>query len=289
MTAGDHGAAGNAMSHNRRASDDVAISAGDLATFHRNAPAALARRGAGFVAETLAGALQSIIVGAVPIAGLLWFDWSAAQWFLFLLVGAWVGILCDLARLKLAEPAVLAFGKTYYDDWHVWVVVEALRRGADEAPKSHIRAKWDPWSGVFVDFAAGGLATVLLSLMLRSQWQGDVDGTLSPSLLASLAVMAGYQVLTAAWEIVRHRRAGEAAGPLKAAPGMRGLGLFLLVFVAAGVADRTDGTAARALMFTVNGAIVAMGIFNAVGLLWLRGETRWLREYLRQRRDGGST
>ena len=30
------------------------------------------------------------------------------------------------------------------------------------------------------------------------------------------------------------------------------------------------------------------GLLNAVGWIWLRGETRWLREYLKQRQTSGT-
>ena len=51
--------------------------------------------------------------------------------------------------------------------------------------------------------------------------------------------------------------------------------------------SQSPAAAARRAMLAVNGAIVAWGVLNAVGLLWLRGETRWLRAYLEGRKSSG--
>jgi hypothetical protein len=266
----------------------IEISAEDMARFHRNASAALARRGRAFVLESLGRSAELILLGAVPIVGLLRFDWSAANMLVFLLAGAWAGILCDIARVALAERAVMAFGQTHYDDWHVWTVVHALRRGQTTAPRSHLEAKWQPWSGVFVDLVTGLMASVLMTIMLVKETGEGAHVALDASFVIGLVSMIAYQVGAAAWEIARHRRGGAAAGPLKATPGMRGLGLFLLMFVMLMFAEPGTGMAARRVMLIVNGAIVAAGAFGAVGMLLIRGETVWLRAYLRARPEDGS-
>jgi hypothetical protein len=261
----------------------IEISADEMARFHRNAPAALARRGRAFVIESLARAGELIALGAVPLVGLLSFDWSAAQMLVFLLAGAWVGILCDVARVSLAGPAVMAFGQTHYDDWHVWTIVHALRRNQTTAPREHLEAKWQPWAGVFIDLVTGLMASVLMVIMLVKDSSAGGRLTFDSSFVIGLALMVAYQTGDAAWEIVRHTRGGAAAGPLKATPGVRGLGLFLLMFVMLMFAEPGSGTAARRVMLIVNGAIVAAGVFGAAGMLLLRGETVWLRAYLRAR------
>ena len=91
------------MSRKRTAEDDyVSLSSEDMARFHRNAPAALARRSGTQLAESLVGSLELVVMGATPIVGMLWFGWSATQLLVFLIAGMWVGIFCDLARLALA-------------------------------------------------------------------------------------------------------------------------------------------------------------------------------------------
>ncbi len=276
------------MSRTRTADAEyVSLTADDMARFHRNAPAALARRGGAFLMESLAGSLELVAMGAVPIVGMLWFDWSAAQLLAFLLVGAWVGIVCDWARLTLAERGVKEFGESHYNDWHVWVVVEALRAGRTTAPRSHVRAKHDPWSGVFVDIAAGGMGTaVIAGLLWQTRMQGEgFAGFADRSWAIGLLGMAAYQVGSAAWDIVRHRRLGAMAGPVEAQPGVRGIGLFLLVFVmlTVGDPDKGDNLAAQRVMLTVNGAIVVVGVLNSAAMLWLWPETNWLRKYISER------
>lgn len=264
----------------------VTLSGEEMSRFHRCAPAALARRGSGFVADTLARAFGLVVVGATPIVGMLWFDWSAAQLLVFLLAGAWIGIACDIARLWHAERAVRAFGQTHYDDWHVWLVTGALRKKTNQVLRAHLVSRWEPWMGVFVDLSAGGLATlIMVMLLIRGPGFGAEEGVVfDRKLLVSLGGVAACQVLFALVDIVSRRRGGGEARPLKASPGLRGLGLFLLVFVIAfaGDPDNPDGLAAGRVMLWVNGAVVALGVFNAVGLLWLRGETQWLRGYLRE-------
>lgn len=47
----------------------VPITAADLARFRKNAPAALARRGSGFIAESVGSALALLLTGLIPIVG----------------------------------------------------------------------------------------------------------------------------------------------------------------------------------------------------------------------------
>jgi hypothetical protein len=60
--------------------------------------------------------------------------------------------------------------------------------------------------------------------------------------------------------------------------------LFLLMFLVVMIRESAgeNGGVARGAMLTVNGLIVALAVFNVVGQFWLRGETRWLRDYLRE-------
>lgn len=266
-------------------STTVPLSAGDMARFYRSAPAALRRRGPAFVAESLGHAFELVAMGAAPIVGLLYYDWSASQLLVFLLVGAWVGILADLARLALAGEAVQAFGNAHYEDWHVWVVANALRRDAAEVPRAHLEAKWKPWTGALVDLGLGGAATALIVLMFVQAPARTTEAAplLDRKLLLSIAAMAGYQALIALWDIARRRMRRAEPDPLKATPGMRGLGLFLLVFVMVfvGDPDHPGGSAASRVMLFVNGCVVAAGLVSALGLVWARAETRWLQTYIR--------
>ncbi len=260
------------------------ITAADMARFHRNAPAALERRGAGFVGEELGRALALLLTGLIPIIGLTCFGWSASELLVFLLIGSWIAIACDIAKFLLLPAQVKRFGEVYYDDWHVWVVVSALRKGLDKAPKSHLRAKYEPAMGVLVDLVCGGLGTALICVALaesgfdfRSElWQNR-------GLLKGVALLAVYETAMTVWEIARHKLGGEAAGEVKVAVGMRGLGLFLLLFVVVMIHDALgeNGAVARGVMLAVNGAILLLACFNGLGFLWLRADTNWLRTHLR--------
>jgi hypothetical protein len=269
------------------ASDDfVALTGEDMARFHRNAPAALARRGGGHALEALAGSLELIAMGAVPIAGMMWFGWSAVQLLVFLVISMWVGIACDFARLALAGRGVRQFAQAHFDDWHVWVVVTSLRSGKHEAPRSHVQAKYQPGDGVFVDLAAGGFSTALMAGAIGySHHKFGGEAIFDQSFVFSLGCMAAYQGLAATWEIVRHRRGGPDVGPVAATPGVRGAGLFLLMFVSMtyGDPDGPGGLAVQRVMLAVNAVIVAVGVLNALAVVWLQRETKWLRDYLRQR------
>jgi hypothetical protein len=263
------------------------ISAADMLRFHRNAPGALARRGGGYIGEALANSFELLVMGLVPIVGMLRFEWSATQLLVFLLAGAWIGIFCDVARVMFAGRGVEEFAKTHYDDWHVWVVVAALRFNRTEAPRSHLEAKHQPGAGVFVDLVAGGVGTAVILAMLGAtgiRGEGPIDWT-DRGWLASLAGFAAWQIGAAAWEIIRHRRLGPTAGPVQATPGARGAGLFILMFVTMMVGDPEErgGVDARRMMLVVNGALVLIGVLNTASIVWLRSETVWLRNYLNSR------
>jgi hypothetical protein len=137
---------------------------------------------------------------------------------------------------------------------------------------------------VLVDFVCGGLGTALICVALveagfdfRSElWQ-------NVGLWKSIAVLATYEIVTTIWEIARHKLGGDATGQVKVALGMRGLGLFLLLFVVVTIHDAlgANGPIARGVILAVNAAILAAAVFNAVGFLSVRAETNWLREHLR--------
>jgi len=264
----------------------VPITADDIERFHRCAPAALERRGGGFVFEELGTAFRLFLMGMTPIVGMLYFGWSANQLLLFLLVGAWVSIVCDIAKLALLRNAVKAFAQPRIDDSHVWVVAEALRKGKNEAPRDHLRQKYQPELGALVDVLFG---TVSSAVIWVSAAGADPDfgiGLLEArGVVYGLACLVAYQVLFTVWEIVDHKTGSGADRGVKVAVGLRGVGLFLLMFLVIFVegAAGENGQLARAVMLTANGTIVFVGLLSVAGIWMMRGETAWLRDYLRRR------
>jgi hypothetical protein len=275
------------MSKTRQNTEKVPITAADMERFHKNAPAALKRRQGTFVFDEFGAGLRSVFVGGVPLVGLLWGDWSSLQLLLFLLVGSWVGILCDFAKMWQLQKAILEWGQAFYEDWHVWVVVDALRVGETQAAPTYLRAKYEPWSGVFIDFACGGIATVMICMgLIRSPSSVDWSDLNQGNVLLWLVGVTIYQVVFTVWEIVEYKSNRTPARKVKVAVGLRGVGLFLFMFLLVAVTDgfEQSGPGVQRAMMAVNAAIVVWGIFTMTGpLLLLRKETAWLKNYMMNR------
>jgi hypothetical protein len=283
------------MMGDRKSSDEamVSITASHMERFHGCAAAAIRHRSGSYALEELGKATNYLLVGGVPLVGILWFDWSGSQLVLFFLVGVWVEIICDAVKLFTLREGVDRFAKSRYDDWHVWVVVEALRNGKKKAPSGYLGAKYEPGPGVFLDIVLGGLSTAIIG---GSLMDADADFLTramgSNSVWYSLLGIVTFGFLFTAWEIIDHNfGAGKDRG-VKVAVGLRGVGLFLLMFTMLIVAAAADSFLddaldpeifARLLMLALNSLIVIYGVLTALGPWMLRSETEWLREYLATR------
>lgn len=271
--------------HKKHDNEEVTITSADMERFHRNAPLAVKRREGTYAFDELGSGLRSIFLGGVPLVGMLWFGWSASQLLMFLLVGTWVAILCDFAKLWFLEKQIHQWAAASYDNWHVWTIAAALRAGKTTAPKSHLRAKYEPWMGAFVDVVLGGLGTALLLVMLAEAGE-KLDGALlaDRGVRFSLISLIAYQVLFTVWEIFSHKHR-KSERQVKVAVGMRGIGLFLLLFL---MVMTTDGqtketSVSHIAMLLVNGVIVLWGVFTMIGPLLIKKETDWLKDYLAKR------
>jgi hypothetical protein len=286
----------------------TSITPADLDRFHRNAPAALARRGRGYLAESILNGAQTILAGGVPILGLMYWGWSGMEMLLFLIIIAWVGIVCDAAKVLWLRERAEAFARAGYDDWHVWVVTDALRSGRNKAPREHLRAKWQPLAGIAVDFVMGGVSTLLVVGQLAAKAGLGLHSFQAPALLIGLAAtagFAGFRVIFTVWQIVHHwhsRRSSKGKNsaaapatpdsdrPVKAVVGLRGVGLFLLMFLTIMLTEsKLVMDAAWIIMLVVNSLVVLLGVADWLGPLIVRGETRWLRQYLADRAAGGTS
>jgi hypothetical protein len=275
------------MKHRRmrhRPMEMVKLGAEDMSRFHRNAPAALARRGGNFFAREIAQGCEQMLYGCWPLVGILWLGWSTLELIFFFVVRMWVGILCDLAKLCTLCPAVMRSAQTKYDDWHVWVIAQALRDQQKELVRSHLRARYQPWQGVLVDFLFGGVATVGIAAMLLQSKGADLQVHFEGQwFLGSLLLSIVYPVMMGLSELVRHRIVGGERDVVIASGG-RGIGLFLLMFVAVVAHEAQTNAAdfAMWLMVAVNAVVIFAGALNVFGYWLVKDETRWLERYLRE-------
>ncbi len=262
----------------------IPISAAHRERFERCAPAALMRRKA--VGTQIGQSMELVLMGSVPIVGMLRFDWSAGELLIFLLVGTWVKILCDFLRVLMIRGQVEKLAEASYDDWHVWTMVDALRTGQTKVPKSHIEAKFAPWPGILIDFVFGGTATLIICIAVAQADSAFGSPALESSgVMWSLLTLNAYQVLLTLVEILRHRIGNESSGVV-ASPGVREIGLFLLMFFVVFVSQSevASSRVAQAIMLSVNGFFIAFGLFGVGALVAFRGETIWLENYLRETR-----
>jgi hypothetical protein len=223
--------------------------------------------------------------------GVALFDWSGSQLVFFLLVGVWIAILCDFAKLYLLPEAVHRYAQSRYDDWHVWVVVEAIRFGKNKALRSYLRATYQPKGGVIIDVIMGGLSTFVIWGSFTSADPAFVSKLFVDQwVVFSLIGIAVCRIGFTGWEIVEHRIVEGADRGVKIAVGLRGVGLFLFMFLillSAPAGDKfadnpSDGEAfAQIMMLVLNGLIVIFGLFTVVGPWTIRGDTEWLRAYLK--------
>ena len=267
----------------------------DLDRFHQNAPAALARRGRSYMVGEVFGGVQTAVLGALPIVGMIYWGWSGIEMFVFLIVSLWVGIACDITKFIWLQKRAQAFADARLNDWHVWVVVEALRAGREEAPANHLRAHWEPWNGVWIDCVFGVISTMLILALLIAGAGVDFGTAISRGPVLGLILISIIRVLSTILEIRQHRQADATRGqaavsaadlPVKAVLGLRGAALFMLMFLVVFLVEELEGNTDIMwiiAMSVVNGLVVLWGLLNAFGWLWIRGETRWLREYLEQR------
>ncbi len=285
------------------------VSRADLESFHRYAPAALARRGHSYTFEECSSALQTLFFGALPIVGLIWWGWAAEEMLILLILSAWVDILSDAAKVFALKERTQAFDDARHLDAGVWQIVASLRN-SKSGPVFHpsdLTSQLTPQSGVFIDFVMGGISTVLaVVLLVEKAWLG-LDSFRTPGLALFMAATFLLRFLSTAGEIIHHRATGKAHcqpqrdsshmtgtesidllqadrdRPIKVAPGLRGVWLFLLVFIIGILAD-TFEEIPLAMMLVVNGLFVLWGMMKIAFLLMVRGETRWLREYLAERK-----
>lgn len=251
--------------------------------FHALADTTLRRSNRAYFADEIGRSFSWILMGAIPIVGLLYFKWSAREWLIYLLVGAWTGVLLDIFKLYFLYGQIMKSANAAYEDNFVWTIVDAMRQGEDMAPHDHLRARYQPKMGILVDIVFGAVGTV----MTIGLFPEDVFAAFEISTLFwSVIGMVAYRVAFTAWEIIEQRASETEDRTVRVAVGLRGVGLFLLGFlVAMIVGDEThprssgDQTAWWAMLI-VNALAIVVSLLNIWGMYMIRGNARWLRTYL---------
>lgn len=268
--------------------DGVALSAWDMEVFHRNAPAALARRSGEYLFEDVTTNLERILMGTVPIVGLVAFGWSAVEMFAFLLIGLWTSFVCDVVKCLTMYRRVDDQMQSWNRDQHVWAVAQALRT-KERRIQTPQKDEMTPAVGLVLDVVFGGIGTAVTFVIAL-----EVHPNIAEQLFANKAFVYGalgfaaYQLLRLIWEVAAHAMGRGVDRPVKVLAGARGIVLFLLMFVVLMSRDYAgkQGDTLKVVMLVVNGLMVGLSSLGMLGLAMMRRETRWLREYLEKRGQG---
>jgi hypothetical protein len=255
-----------------------------MADFRRHAPAALARRNSAFMLEAWQHSAEFLLIGAVGLFGLLALGWSAEAALAGLLVGIWVGIIGDALMYVFCRSAIVRDPPEAQHDREVWLVTGALMKGKDHVKVNpSTMVGYDPKMGLIFDLGLGAVMTLFLlhisGMFSLAVWTG---------LLAddewrwAMLVLAGWQAITVAYTAIHHFVRGAQAGPVEIHPGTRGLGLFVVVWV---IAILGLGDSPLVIVTVINGALVLLGGGAVLAVWMIQQETRWLRDWLRSRKE----
>jgi hypothetical protein len=256
----------------------VALTRAHRDRFRAEAPAALARRSRSWFAEQSWGALEPALTGGVALVGLWLLEWPGVAVLAFALAAIWNAVACDIAKLVLANAAVHREAEQWSAERTFWTIAEAIREGKREM-RADALLPYRPGTGLFVDLVFGGIATAVMLAAIEERPR-EVLAALTGSDAARymLAGMLGAQWLATLATIARHRLPGERA-PMRFGAGVRGLGLFIVMFVAV----MSEGAArAMTLALAMNTGLLALAGISLFGLWLIRGETEWLRRELAQ-------
>jgi len=255
------------------------LTAEDFDRFHKSAPSVLESRTWGYFLGEMETSIHLVLSGVIPIVGVLVWDWSATNWIVFLLIGCWLGLVCDVIRLTFLNRQIEKYWNRVIEDTFVSVVSEAVRAEKSEVVAAHVPSQPEYRVGIFVDLIFGGIATFLIAEKLPENLTAEIFGR--PWFLPSLAMFIAYRLGMTAWEIVDQHIHPRKKPVIKLALGLRGGCMFFAMFVVMICCDeaRAVGTE-RYAVYGINGAMILVGLLNLGGMFMIIGETRWLRKYL---------
>ena len=268
----------------------VKLTTAELERFHENAPAALTVRGAGFIFERVACSAETVLMGVVPLVGMLASNWSPHALSVFLLAGVWTAIVCDCLKYAALHAAVAREAHESERNRRVWLVVDMLRR------KQQVReviVEYRPYAGLLADVIAGSVATTVLVVGLLTSSSGAF-GLLFHDMgfVLSLVGFVAYQLTLTVWIVLDHQFGSGRKRPLGINGGWRGIGLLLLMtlvlLIQLGPKDQAPSISAKTLVLIADGWFILLGGLNSLNMVHVLRETAWLRAYLRQRRGGKS-
>ena len=255
----------------------------DEERFLRNAQLAVRHRGARFQLDLWRCSVEYILLGGIPLVGILHYGWSAAEPLAFLMIGLWTSIASDWLRYGALFRAVEAEAKLCNDITYALDVAAVIRRGEKQSYRAGRKAKYDPAAGMIIDTAAGAIATAVVCIAVTRSNPELLESLFAErSFVLGVAGMVAYQWLFTIWEIVNHRYFATSEHLVRVHAGLRGIGLFLLAVLVIMTSDLASEGAlsAEIVMQIVNGCFTLFGLCIAASALMLRREVAWLRAYL---------
>ena len=265
----------------------VPLNREQMRRFYALAPGVLEKRNPAFYTREFNTGFQLICVGVIPIVGISLLGWSPMNWLVFVLFGAWTGIVSDCIKLCFLHSEIQRYANERANDQFVSTVAETLRKGGREIPAVPSGGAYRPRSGLLIDLVFAPISTFLILVTAGGSMNSDWNAVFGqPWFLPTLVVLALLQFFTTAWEVFQAQRlAAEGRSPIvKVFLGGRGACLFVLMF---GVLMATDGGDAenptrnfRLAIYVINTAIIAIGLINFWGLCLIRRESAWLRHHL---------
>lgn len=269
----------------------VKLTTAELERFQKNAPAALAVRGAGFVLEQLACSGKTVLMGLVPLVGVLAYDWSAPALAVFLLAGVWTAIVCDCFKYAVLRAAVAREARELEDHRRVWLVVDMLRK---QQQTRDVIVEYRPYAGLLGDVAAGSVATAGLVGLLEPSPQTPGLPFQDPGFVLSLLGFIAYELALTVWIVLHHQFGSGRKRPVRIDGGWRGIGLLLLMTLILMIVppngalpeDQIPTMSAKAIVLIANGWFILLGGLYGLNLVHVLRETAWLRAYLQRGRGG---
>lgn len=245
----------------------------DQCWFASHVPAALSRRDAGHFSMLRWRWIDWILTGAIGLAGLVLFGWSAIEAALLLLIAHWLGWIVDLVQWCLRRAALRVADAQDHDDTRFWQFV-AMLRGQRKRPPD-VRGAPPLLLSLIVDLVAGAAATVLALQGFQRAGSEPLHALTSSGVLIGVGLIALFGTIPSLRARLVRRADGSVVLPVFRV-GQRGIGLLVLVF---GLMAAGGGLLAGSwLMGCVYGFFLLMG---AIELLWgvpaQRTETAWVR------------